>query len=267
MHPVMYDDHIGSDRPRCSPRLISLSNSKAQASSETSPHVGKSLCKGKEEYGVTKPSNRDFIAGWPVDGRNRDRVAVGTNYQAKIPVWAGIKEESDSKYLGVRIWPLDKRENRYLIERDPIGKGRHENCGCQLPGSPQCIRFHVSEKRSRLKIELGSAFYGWKFDQMGEGVAVFWTRKAENKFVDVVKANPSSRDKCFWDEIFESFPTKSREDLVSYYFNVFLLRRRAEQNRLTPSNIDSDDDETVYGSVNSPSSIFYSPKKQHRNES
>lgn len=32
-------------------------------------------------------------------------------------------------------------------------------------------------------------------------------------------------------------------DLVSYYFNVFILRKRAKQNRFDPLNIDSDNDE------------------------
>lgn len=33
-------------------------------------------------------------------------------------------------------------------------------------------------------------------------------------------------------------------EIVSYYFNVFMLRRRTEQNRLDPMNADSDDDES-----------------------
>ena len=39
------------------------------------------------------------------------------------------------------------------------------------------------------------------------------------------------------------FPSRTKKDIVSYYFNVFMLKVRAEQNRLDPRNIDSDDDE------------------------
>jgi hypothetical protein len=39
------------------------------------------------------------------------------------------------------------------------------------------------------------------------------------------------------------FPNKSSRDLVSYYFNVFTLRKRAKQNRWDPTHIDSDDEE------------------------
>ena len=38
------------------------------------------------------------------------------------------------------------------------------------------------------------------------------------------------------------FPAQSKNELVSYCFNVFMLRKRAEQNWLDPLNADSDDD-------------------------
>ena len=57
---------------------------------------------------------------------------------------------------------------------------------------------------------------------------------------------------------------------VSYYFNVYLYRRRAYQNRSDPSNIDIDDDELENigndaSNKAAPGSIFCSPKKTHVN--
>ncbi|CAA3012480.1 Hypothetical predicted protein [Olea europaea subsp. europaea] len=103
-----------------------------------------------------------------------------------------------------------------------------------------------------VKLELGSAFYGWKFDNVGEEVALSWTKGEENKFQDIVKSKPS----CvyFWDELFNVLPCKGRVSLVSYYYNVFLLQHRGYQNRTYTSNIDSDDEE-------SDSSEFGPPRK------
>lgn len=124
-----------------------------------------------------------------------------------------------------------------------------------------------------MKLELGTAFYLWKFDRMGEEVALSWNKEDEAKFQDIVKNNQLSMGgKSFWDELFKVFSRKGREALVSYYFNAFLLRRRADQNRTRTSKFDSDDDESEYGPAAnrfghttglSPSSIFRSPKKPH----
>ncbi|KAE7999478.1 hypothetical protein FH972_003902 [Carpinus fangiana] len=201
------------------------------------------------------------------------RIPWGPRFEAEVPEWTGVASESDPKWLGTRVWPLENVERRSLIERDPIGKGRQDSCGCQVRGSIECARFHIAEKRLRVKLELGRAFYQWKFDKMGEEVRVSWTEEEEKKFKAILLSNPQSLQKCFWDQIFKFSPTKSSADLVSYYFNVFLMQRRGCQNRLTPNNIDSDD-ELGSGLVTngigheadkSPSSIFYSPKKPHTN--
>ncbi|KAK9280679.1 hypothetical protein L1049_014377 [Liquidambar formosana] len=287
MHPSMYEDHIGSshqltERSRCSQRLLSVKKYQARASSESSSSstqsdVDKSpspCLPGMEDHLATDPSSEDSVVGLCGDNHNRKRVPVGPFFQAKVPEWTGVALESDSKWLGTRIWPLERGENRSLIERDRIGKGRQDSCGCQFQGSVECVRFHIAEKRIRVKLELGSAFHRWKFDKMGEEVTLSWTKEEEKKFRAIVRLNPPSLDKCFWDQMFKLFPTKSREDLVSYYFNVFLLRRRGYQNRSTPNNIDSDDDESEFGSVTncfgneaikSSSSIFYGQNKPHMN--
>ena len=66
----------------------------------------------------------------------------------------------------------------------------------------------------------------------------------------MVRLKPPSLNKFFWDiQVLKFFPTKTREKLVSYYFNVFLVRCRTYQNRVTPKDIDSDDDESEFGCI------------------
>lgn len=270
MHPSIYDDdQSGSERLRCSQRLIFAKDS----SRRTRQGVG---CESSSSSYQSDENNADNStadsANFWGNQRRKKRVPVGPNYQANLPEFVGLDYESDSKWLGTKIWPLDSGEQKkYLIERDPIGKGRQESCGCQFPGSIQCVRFHIREKRVKVKLELGSAFTIWKFDSMGENVAVSWTTEDENKFRNIVESNRLSSDKYFWDELFKYFPRKGREALVSYYFNVFLIRRRGHQNRSNESNIDSDDEESEYGPIANrfgqvaTGSIFCSPKKPHSN--
>ncbi|OMO93981.1 hypothetical protein COLO4_16589 [Corchorus olitorius] len=89
-------------------------------------------------------------------------VPIGPLFQAEVPKWTGVASESDSKWLGTRVWSLDKKKLRNLVEVDRIGKGRQDLCGCPLQGSKECVKFHVAERRRKLKLELGSAF-----NQMG----------------------------------------------------------------------------------------------------
>nr|GEU54906.1 AT-rich interactive domain-containing protein 1-like [Tanacetum cinerariifolium] len=114
-------------------------------------------------------------------------------------------------------------KQRSHIERERIGKGRQSSCGCKFKGSLECVRFHISEKRYRVRLELGPAFANWKFDTMGEEVSLYWTMHEEKKFAKLIKLNPESSSKRFW----------------------------AYQNRTDPSNVDSDDDELekVKGSI------------------
>ncbi|THG18695.1 hypothetical protein TEA_022504 [Camellia sinensis var. sinensis] len=279
MHPSMYDDHTGSERLRCSQRILSAKESRA-FSSKTRACSESSSCGTQSdlEDHFDKESgslSTESVFVYLNDNQNRKRVPVGPFFQADVPIWTGEISESDSSWCGSRVWPLESGDrSTYLIERERIGKGRQDSCGCQHPGSVDCVRFHIAEKRMRVKLELGLAFNRWKFDKMGEEVALSWTREEEKRFEGIIKSNPPSLDKCFWDEIVKSFLNKRRDELVSYYFNVFLLRRRGYQNRSTPRNIDSDDEDSEFGSLTngfkreaakSPGSIFRSPKKPHLN--
>ncbi|OVA19381.1 ARID/BRIGHT DNA-binding domain [Macleaya cordata] len=270
MHPSIYEDPIGAnqlstERLRCSQRLFSRmqshssrSHSESSETDQTDLDISQtpSFASFKVEHPYKQsPEITDSLAldrGVYLFGNDhlRNWVCVGALYQAEVPEWTGVASESDSKWLGEQHWPLTTAEKRpSLIERDPIGKGRQDSCGCRRRGSVECIRFHITEKRMRLKLELGSAFYNWRFFCMGEEVSLAWTEEEEKKFKAIVRLNPPSLNKCFWDQALRSFPSKKRHGLVSYYFNVFLLRRRSYQNRVTPNNIDSDDDESEFGSV------------------
>lgn len=273
----MYDDQVGfaynfRERINCSRKLLHRktvfqSQACSQLSSSTTVTGSDSCTKGVFDG---DSSSKYSVFDLPVE----KTIPLGPDFQAEVPEWTGVVSESNSKWAGTRVWPLKKVDNRLVIEQEPIGKGRKDACGCEVPKSVECVRFHNAERRLRVKRELGLAFKHWRFDKMGEDVRLSWTEEEERKFEAIVRLNPPSLDKCFWNDIFKFFPTKGRGDLVSYYFNVFLLQRRAQQNRSTPNNIDSDDDESECGLVTngsgreaapkSPGSLLYSAKKPPR---
>lgn len=74
------------------------------------------------------------------------------------------------------------------------------------------------------------------------------TVEEEKRFRDMVIFN-RFLSAGFWGSACKSFLGKKREDFVSYYFNVFLVSRRSYQNHVTPRDINSDDDESEFGSV------------------
>ncbi|XP_021969632.1 AT-rich interactive domain-containing protein 1 [Helianthus annuus] len=250
MHPDMYDDQSKKSYTRCSQRLIAIEENRSILLSrkpQVVDHAESSSSPVSDEE-----EDEDYL--WCINYRKK-RIPLGRFFQAEVPQWAGKTEASESKWLGTPVWPLKETENRTsLIEREPIGKGQQGSCGCQRIGSLECVRFHVAEKRRRLKRELGSAFAKWKFDMMGEEVSLRWTKNEEKKFASIIKSNPESSGRCFWDVLVAYFKNKTRAVLVSYYFSVYLFRRRAHQNRADPSNVNSDDDE-----LESTESILCSP--------
>ncbi|XP_028792419.1 AT-rich interactive domain-containing protein 1-like isoform X1 [Neltuma alba] len=278
MHPSMYEDHLEAtynlrERWKCAKKLIFEKSMSARVSSDSSMETKGNLEKTSSPHNEDSaekelPDSSSAPSG--IDKCGIVPIPLGPSHQAKVPEWTGMTSESDSKWLGTRIWPLEKVNHRLLIERDPIGRGRQDLCGCQVPGSVACVRFHVSEKRAKVKLELGVAFYLWNLHRVGEDVRQSWTVDEEKKFKDVVRSNPPSLERYYWDHIFKAFPKKTREDLVSYYFNVYLLQRRGYQNRSTPNEIDSDDEESEFGPLRNvfgqqaqkpASSILLTPKK------
>ncbi|GAV76100.1 ARID domain-containing protein [Cephalotus follicularis] len=273
MHPSMYKDiidfnHQSTERLRSSERLPTLVKSRlCSCCSSCSDTQSKLLRSHNTEFqnvpkektpmndpidqalGTVDASHTNAEASLCVDDSLQKHVSVGPLFQAEVPEWTDVVSDSDSKWLGRPVWPLKNREDRSLYVTDYIGKGRQDLCGCQFPGGVECIRFHIVEKRIKLKLELGSAFYHWRFDCMGEEVSLRWTVEEEKRFKNMLKLNPSFLIKGFLNGISRCFPRKTRENLVSYYFNVFIVQRRSYQNRVTPKHIDSDDDESELGSI------------------
>ncbi|KAI9182487.1 hypothetical protein LWI28_025838 [Acer negundo] len=275
MHPSMYDDHIGSSyNLRERGKLVSGDTTTQSRDYPRSLSFGAE--NDSDKRGIKNHEQKELLqtAYSVFDYEVEKQIPIGPAFQAEIPEWTGLPYECDTKWLGTRVWPLEKAEHRMLIERDRIGKGRQDSCGCQFRDSFECVRFHVAEKRYKLKLELGSAFHYWKIDKMGEEAALSWTEEEQKNFETIVRLNSPSGDKRLWNVIFKCYPTKSREELLSYYFNVYHLRRRAHQNRFTPDDIDSEDDEELesgiatkgfmHETMESTSSIFHSPNKKHK---
>ncbi|GMI99020.1 hypothetical protein HRI_003571300 [Hibiscus trionum] len=278
MHPYMYDDNskLGynlRERLSCTRNVFlgkRASKGEDRSLGNHSDSDSSMIRVDKHLHGICDSVTPGSVFDYDVD----IQVPIGPLFQVEVPEWTGVVSESDAKWLGTRVWPLEKTEKRSFIELERIGKGRPDSCGCHLQESMQCVKFHVREKRLKVKLELGSAFNKWKFNMMGEDVAFAWAEEEQKMFSSIVKSNPLSLEKSFWDDIYKYFPKKSREELVCYYYNVFLLQRRAYQNRTTPSNINSDDEEAeeeesvIKGSgreaIKSYTSILISPKKTHK---
>lgn len=192
----------------------------------------------------------------------RKTVPIGPNYQAELPECAsgkkstvddyadvsssshlcdGSEVESDDKWIRNCVVPMPGSVELSSVLNPVCCK---EDCSCIDIGSIECVRKHVKEGRGRLMSALGpNTFKELGFFDIGEEVALRWTEEEEHLFQDVVSLNPASLGRNFWDELLLAFPFKTSKELVSYYFNVFMLRKRAEQNRFDPMNVDSDNDE------------------------
>ncbi|KAL2525020.1 AT-rich interactive domain-containing protein 2 [Abeliophyllum distichum] len=261
MHPSMYEednlDRQASEKLRCSKRA-SLTKS-LSCSCCNSPAVTKSKVVSRQKAGARNSPKESVVISIEiptVDSQGpkssgvpaEKQVSVGPLFQSEVPEWTGFPLKSDSKWLGTKMWPPEDGRNKSVAELDPITMGRQHKCYCLFPYSVECVRFHIAEKRLKLKHELGSLFYYWRFDRMGEEVSLSWTKEEEKRFKDTKSAHAAVRNK-FWNNASRFLPTKTREKLVSYYFNVFLIQRRSYQNRVTPNDIDSDNDEKECGSV------------------
>lgn len=185
--------------------------------------------------------------GHASSGTPHKRVPIGLDFQAELPrlilsnnTRGCIDCESDSSRW-VRECIRPQQEATIIASDGCISRACPSACSCASHDMLECVRLHIKEKREALKNELGDAFFVWGFHEMGETVAEQWTYEEQLDFQWLVRKNPTS----FWDELFKAFPSKCMTDLVSYYFNVFVLQRRAIQNRVNPDNIDSDDDEMV----------------------
>lgn len=196
-------------------------------------------------------------------------VPVGPNHQASIPVWRGNLNEKrgdstelsepkscfsqsfesdvpdtckEEKLVGSCVIPMPD-SNSSTQESGEVANGRTE-CGCLDVGSIRCVRQHVTESREILRKTLGDEkFVNLGFCEMGEDVSREWSEEEELLFHETVYSNPASMNRNFWKHLSAVLPSRSKNELVSYYFNVFMLHKRAAQNRSELLEIDSDDDE------------------------
>ncbi|KAF3438118.1 hypothetical protein FNV43_RR20874 [Rhamnella rubrinervis] len=189
----------------------------------------------------------------------RKSVPIGSNHQADVPEWGlqgtndvsnqldtsevvSNSDNEEKRLMGVCVCPMPDWTLSDYIDGE-VGNGRTD-CSCEDKGSVRCVRQHISEARDKLVKTIGQErFMELGFYEMGEQVAHRWSEDEEQVFNEVVFSNPASLGKNFWQNLSDVFPSRSRREIVSYYFNVFMLRRRAEQNRSYPINIDSDNDE------------------------
>ncbi|KAL7604113.1 hypothetical protein Lser_V15G18452 [Lactuca serriola] len=171
------------------------------------------------------------------------RTPIGPQYQAEIPECYELNPQHDDneiKFIGSCVIQMPKSSTSH---DKTVGRGRTD-CFCKNTGSFKCIQQHIKEARETLKGTIGNKkFEDLGFGNMGESVANKWSEEDEHLFHEVVYSNPVSFGKNFWNHLSEVFPSRSIHEIVSYYFNVFMLRIRAEQNRFDPMNADSDDDE------------------------
>nr|CAB3500469.1 unnamed protein product [Digitaria exilis] len=162
----------------------------------------------------------------------------GSSVSTSEPILRGYDRESD-KWVKDCVLPVSSR----LAPIDWVGNKRID-CDCSDESSVRCARQHIAEARETLKMSLGQdKFRELGLCEMGEDIAQRWTDEEEMQFQRVVYSNPVSLGKSFWDHLSLAFPSKTIKDLVSYYFNVFMLRKRAQQNRSDLLRVDSDDDE------------------------
>ncbi|KAJ6832663.1 AT-rich interactive domain-containing protein 2-like [Iris pallida] len=179
----------------------------------------------------------------------RKRVPVDPSFQADVPDWTsppnmevGLDDDSlnDSRRMGIKLWPIEG-DNRQ-IDEGMIGKGRSSSCFCLSPGSTDCIRFHVKMSRIKLICELGPAFASLGFDDMGEEVSKLWSQEEQMKFDDLVRENPVSEGKSFLEPALEYFTSKSRQEIISFYYNVFFVRWMSLRTRTGSETVSSDDE-------------------------
>ena len=163
MHPAMYEDPVVklrcserrpvATKPRCSCCIsLSVAGNKLHGFvTEKKKSTAKAVVNKKKK---SKPS-------WHDDSR----------FQVELPQCTGVVYESDSKCLGTQVWPVSV-DSKPTTETDPVGRERRGKCSCNLQGSVDCVRCHIAANRMKLKLELGSAFYHWGFDKMGEEVSL-----------------------------------------------------------------------------------------------
>ncbi|GFZ01640.1 hypothetical protein Acr_15g0002490 [Actinidia rufa] len=191
-----------------------------------------------------KPTPVDWVE-FITDENHKLAIPCGSRFQVDLSDWTGpphegYDESSTSRWLGTKVWPIEDAHSDTNV--DLIGKGRSDSCTCPSPGSIECVKHHVNDKKVQLQSDLDSAFGKWRFNEMGEGVSDIWSSEEQKQFDCIVKMNPASEGKSFLKPAMECFRTQ-RETILSYYFNVYVPRCMSNKARAGSRIVDSDDDE------------------------
>ena len=99
MHPVLYDDQVGSERQRFSQRLLSAKDPSKKSRARNFSESCSSGTQSDEEFNDTQSdSSSDSEADFVGSRRHRKkRIPLGPQFQADVPEWTGKACESDSK--------------------------------------------------------------------------------------------------------------------------------------------------------------------------
>ncbi|CAA7039642.1 unnamed protein product [Microthlaspi erraticum] len=240
-----YNDHVEKDFDTCAPFSWNQTGSFQEDATTTTQSSLSQQSSGSDSTWRPVSPLEDAYTRLMSHAPTKE-VPVGSNHQAEIPEY--VKEEIlDRGNDAVERILMGKCIITPMPESDVcgsvVGQGRKE-CLCLDKGSVRCVRLHVMEARERLIKDIGyERFRELGFCEMGEEVARLWTEDEEDLFHRVVYSNPVSMGRNFWKQLKATFPSKTMKELVSYYFNVFILQRRATQNRIRTLDVDSDDDE------------------------
>jgi hypothetical protein len=158
MHPAMYEDPVV--KLRCSERRPVPTKPRCSCC------ISLSVAGNKLHGFVTE--NKKSTAKAVVNKKKKFKPSVGHRFQVELPQCTGVVYESDSKCLGTQVWPVD--DSKPTTETELVGRERRGECSCNVQGSVDCVRCQIAANRKKLKLELGSAFYLWGFDKMGEEV-------------------------------------------------------------------------------------------------
>uniref|UniRef100_A0A2P2L4W3 Myb-like domain-containing protein n=1 Tax=Rhizophora mucronata TaxID=61149 RepID=A0A2P2L4W3_RHIMU len=182
--------------------------------------------------------------GWKTSSKQLDNsdseVAVAVAVEKFSDPGSTTDADCEERLMGTCVLPMPQLE----ASASSDCRGTEYECNCLDGGSIRCVVQHIMEARQKLRDNLGEeTFEGLGFCDMGEEVAHKFSEEEEQAFYEVVLSHPASMAKNFWEHLSAAFPCRGKKELVSYYFNVFVLRKRAQQNRFDPRNVDSDDDE------------------------
>lgn len=242
--PMSYENNIEASVPRRIPvsPWVTSSPRKEGVGSEAPGHVT------SEYFSLDCPTRKlthsEELYSFLLDHPSRKPIPIGADHQADISTldrWDTKTSDNDDedKFVGTCVLPMPESGQ----PDGNVGNGRTD-CSCIDVGSVRCVRQHILEAREELRTKLGQdKFLALGLCDMGEEVAEKWSEEEEQLYHEAVFSNPASLGRNFWHNLDTVFPIRTRKDIVSYYFNVFMLRKRAEQNRHDPLNVDSDDDE------------------------